>query len=384
MPPRFPALRYAVAALIAGGALAAAAVPWSPRAAAPPALAAPPPSAPAQAVWLLATVPWATQTTLHRAPLGGDRAGPALATLEHLPDGVVRGRALRGTDAVIAAAEITPGRDRSYNMGLFRVQPGAAPELLCDRVAHASWPLVTPAARVFVARGTAGPPPLPGPDGKYASLRVDALTIEEVDPGTGVTRVVLQHEGQLAFLAGAYGRELIVYRIAPSWSDLVAVDADTGALRPLGAVLPYARSFSIDEAAGALIFQERDETDSRTWVIDRLDLATGQRQRLHAGPSHALAPHAWPGGGIAYNPDRSAGLALMGAAVTVSGPLGAGVDAVQAVGPDGAWVALVHTNPSALPVPYAVRAATGQLASIPAPAGARVEIAGFAPPEGAK
>jgi hypothetical protein len=53
------------------------------------------------------------------------------------------------------------------------------------------------------------------------------------------------------------------------------------------------------------------------------------------------------------------------------------VDVVQAVSPSGSWVAVLHTNPSALALPFVVHAATGQLAAIPAPPGARVAIAGF-------
>jgi hypothetical protein len=187
--------------------------------------------------------------------------------------------------------------------------------------------------------------------------------------------------GQLAFLAGAYGGEILVYRVSPAGADLVAIDPDTRGVRPLAELPPYARDFSVSDA-GELVFQERHETDASAWVIDRLDLTTGQRTRLITSPSHGLAPHAWPGGGLAYTPDRRTGMALMGAAASLRGPLGPGVDVVQAVSPGGSWVAVLHTSPSALAIPFVVHAATGQIAAIPAPPGARVAIAGFAPAAG--
>jgi hypothetical protein len=57
--------------------------------------------------------------------------------------------------------------------------------------------------------------------------------------------------------------------------------------------------------------------------------------------------------------------------------MGPGAAAVQAVAPDGAWLGVLHQEGGALPVPYALRSSTGDLAAIPAPPGARVFLAGF-------
>jgi hypothetical protein len=390
------ARRAALAISLGAAALAAAALLSAGPAGPPPALAAPDPAstgvgdrrspspsgAGAPAVLLLATRPGASHTTLHLATLGAADPGPAVATLGHLPDAVVRASALPGTDVVVATADAAPGRDLSFNATLSRLRPHAPPEPLCDRVVHASRPLVTAAGRVFVARGVAGPEPSSPEPGGAAPLRIDALSIDEVDPATGATRVVHTLSGQLLFLAGAWKDEIVLYRVSPGGADVIAVDADSGAERPIAAVLPYARDFSIDEGSGALVFQERDESDPRAWVVDRMDLATGRRERLASSPSHALAPHAWPGGGVAFTQGRRAGLALLGAAAGVRAPLGPGVDAIQAISPDRAWVAALHTSPSALPIPFAIRAATGEVAAIPAPAGARLAVAGFAPGQG--
>jgi hypothetical protein len=148
--------------------------------------------------------------------------------------------------------------------------------------------------------------------------------------------------------------------------------------------LPYARDFSIDATRGAVVMQERDEQDSRSWTIDRVDLATGARTRLHTSASMALAPFAWPGGGVAFNPEGRGGLAplLHGRALSRA-PLGDGVDLVRAVSSDGAWVAALHTLPGKLPVPFAIDTRTGAAAPLAAPPGTRVEVAGFVTAGGA-
>src|SRR5262249_35650711 len=153
-------------------------------------------------------------------------------------------------------------------------------------------------------------------------------------------------------------------RVLQGGADLVAIDPDSGAVRAVApSLLPFARDFSVDADAGAIVFQERDEHDSRTWTIERVDLATGARQRLHASAGMALAPFAWPGGGAASSPEGRAGLSLLGASrASPSAPLGAGVDLVQAALPDGSWVAALHTVAGRLPVPFAIDTRTGAAA----------------------
>ncbi|MGK4005952.1 hypothetical protein WMF31_25245 [Sorangium sp. So ce1036] len=367
----------AAAALVGLGDRPAPALSRVGRLLVPAALAAPAARAAPARVALLATPPGATRSTLHIAEVGGGKAGPPLATLRHLADATVRARVVPGTPIVVATADTDPARDRSFNASLFRIEPHAEPTTLCDGVVHASRPLVTADGRVFVARGVAGPEPHPG-DGP-ARLRVDALTVDEVDLATGATRTVHAHRGYLAFLAGAWSGDLVIYRVSPGSADLVLVNPDSGATRVIAPKIPpFARDFSIDAAAGALVFQERHESDPGAWVVERLDLTSGKRTRLEVSAWSGLAPHAWPGGGLAYTPDRGAGLVVRGARAAVRGPLGAGVDAIQAVSQDGAWVAALHTNPSAFPVPFAIHAESGEVAAIPAPRRARIAVAGFA------
>ncbi|WP_437680614.1 hypothetical protein [Sorangium sp. So ce131] len=371
-----PGALLAAAAVVAGaGGSAAPELSRVGHSLVPAALAAPAARPAPASVALLATAPGAAETTLHIAPLGAPKVGPPLAVLRHLSDAIVRARVVPGTQVVVATADTSPARDPSFNASLFRIEPRAEPAALCDGVVHASRPLVTRSGRVFVSRGVAGPEP--PRDGDLARLRVDALTIDEVDLATGATRAVHAHTGYLAFLAGEWNGELVLYRVAPGSADIVGVSPDSGATRVIApSIPPFARDFSVD-AAGALVFQGRHEADPSAWVVDRLDLASGKITRLAVSAYSGLAPHSWPGGGLAYTPDRATGLLVRGARASVRGPLGPGVDVVQAVSEDAAWVAALHTNPSAFPVPFAIHAATGDVAAIPAPPGARIAVAGF-------
>jgi len=344
----------------------------APHVALQPAFAGDPRAAAGPAVALLATPPGGAHTSLYVVRPGEAAATLApVATLTHLEGAAVRGAVVPGSDVVVVAADTAPTRDASFAASLFRIAPHQPPQLLCDRVVHASRPLVTAAGRVFVSRGAAGPP-------AGGAMRVDDLSVDEIDPATGAARTVHAFSGYLTFLAGARGAEIFVYRIGAGGADLAGVDADTGAARVITPLLPFARDFSIDEAAGAVVFQERDEQDRSVWTVDRVDLATGARTRLHRSASMSLAPFAWPGGGVALSTNGRAGLALLGGAGRLQpAPLGEGVDFVRAASAGGAWVAALHPVAGRLPVPFAVDTRTGAAAALAAPPGARVEIAGF-------
>lgn len=369
MRPR-RSLFLAAAAVL--GAAASALPGLGPSPTPQPAFAGDPQPIAAPRVALLSTLPGGSHTSLHLVTPGDTAAALApVATLGHAEDAAVRGVTVPGSDAVAVIADTLAARDLSFAASLYRMAPHRPPELICDRVVHASRPLATASGRVFVSRGVAGPPS----EDRY---RVDALTIDEVDLATGATRTVHAFAGYLAFLAGAHGSEILVYRVDASGADLVGVDPDTGKVRTIAALLPFARDFSVDPARGAIVMAERDESDSRAWAIDRIDLQSGARTRLRESASMSMAPFAWPSGAVVWSAEGRGGLSLLdGSGAVPRAPLGAGVDLVRAVSADGAWAALLHTVPSTLPVPFAVDVRAGKAAALPAPSGARVEIAGF-------
>ena len=213
-----------------------------------------------------------------------------MSRFEHLPDGSVHGRLLPGTRTAMVVADRNPSRDLSFSGVLLRVEPAKEAREICDRVVHASTPLVTPDGRVFVERGRPGP------------QRNDELTIEEA---TSQPRVVFTAHGYTTHLAGAFGHELIVYFVRPGGAQLLAVDMDSGRSRPLIDLAPFARDFHVD--GHFLFYSERAE--NRQWAVERLDLITDRRERLVTAKDQVLAPHPWKGD-LAYNDH---GLRLLGA-----------------------------------------------------------------------
>jgi hypothetical protein len=325
---------------------------------------------------LLATHPGAELTSLFFVDTRGTTNLAPVATFGHLPDATVRAIVIPGKNEIVATADTTPTRDASFNASLFYLRAHTPPERLVDRVVHASTPLVTSAGRVFVSRGEPG---------KFVDgqMRVDALTIDEIDVATGKARTVYQTNGYLLFLAGALGEEIVVYRIIPGQADIVAIDSNTGKQRFIQKNLPpFARDFSIDPSSHTLVFQNRHETDSSTWVVDRVDMKTGKGQRLFAGSSMTLAPYAIPRGGVLFNP-RGYGLSALDGHSSISGPLGVGVDVVSAVTADGRYLAALHTLPSAFAVPFVVDTQSGTARVLSAPANTRVVLAGFVAETGA-
>jgi hypothetical protein len=331
---------------------------------APPAPAAPPSTVAAPPIALLASSHGRTELFVVRA---GDRTpGPVLAAFDHV-DGSVRG-ALLPDGSVLAAAPVRADSDRSFDGGLWRLETNGRARLLCDALTHASRPLSAD-GRAFVVRGATGAAPVEG------AMRVDELTVDEVDPASGALVTLHRYRGYLVHLAGFHDGRVVAYRVGPGVADIVAIEAAGGAVSSLLPSLPpFARDFSL--AGDRLVFRGRDERDASTWVIDALDVGSSARQRLFQGASFTLTPHAWPDGGVAFNA-RSDGLALLGSSDPVRAPLGAGVDVVRAISGDARFVAAVHTEVHSFEVPFVLERALGVSARLPAPLDRRIDIVGF-------
>lgn len=202
----------------------------------------------AEPVALLATEPQGEETALYLVEPGAPLGAP-VARFEHLEGASVQAAVVPGTRTVLAVADRTPAFDRSFASALVKLAPGAPPTWLCDRVVVASRPLITADGRVFVSRGRAGKP-------RDGELRVDDLTIDEIDPRTGRARTVHTMRGYLLYLAGASGDEIFVYRIRPDGADVIAL-SPTGQRTVVASLAPTARRFSVDEG-GALRFETLD------------------------------------------------------------------------------------------------------------------------------
>ncbi|MEM1033146.1 MAG: hypothetical protein AAGN82_22565 [Myxococcota bacterium] len=317
----------------------------------------------------------------YRLQAGEDWPTEPFATVLHRAEATPRA-VLHSSGAVLLAASVGRERDRSFDYALFRLDRNGDTRELVGSLVHAGAPHLGPAAKnVLVVRGEAGSDAAPGG-------RIDRFTLDAVDPATGTARTWHEFVGHHLHLAAVAADEVYLYRMHAeatasnlSRADLVAVDA-AGRVRVIrDEVLPFARDFSLDEA-GRLVYRQRHPERSRRWQVLRLDPRAGTPavpEVLFEGDTFALAPHAWPGGGVVFNPRRR-GLQSLDRSSPFEGPptapLGPGVDLVVGSHPDG-FVALLHTEQSALPQPYVVDVESGAVVPFVPPAGERVAIAGF-------
>ena len=296
---------------------------------------------------------------------------PPVALVRHLPDAAVRGVLLPGTNAAAVVADDAPGGDRSWGSTLFLAGWGLSPKPLCDHVAFAARPLVTPDGRLVIARGEPGA-------GRPGELRVDTLAVDEVDPVTGSVRPLFLATGYAAFPAALRGREVVVYLVEPEGASLVAVDRRDGRVRTvLSSIPPFARDFSLSPD-GRLVYSNRDAVRRDLWTVESVDLATGEVRRLHSSLFGRLAPHAWPGGSVTWNGERGDGLA--GTSPSLSRPTEPGLLEVVATTRDGTFAAAHLLRPGSTTVEAALVDRYGRvLHAIPPPPGARLEVLGIVP-----
>jgi hypothetical protein len=315
---------------------------------------------------ILATPGNGPETFLHVVEAGRPFP-PPIARLRHLPDAAVQGAVLPD-GAVLVVADYERGRDRSFGSALFRLASQTEPILLCDHVAFASRPLVTSEGRVFVQRGEMGP-------ATEGVMRVDTLSLDEVDPLTGAVRTLWRSKGYIAYLAAAFQNDLVLYHIGPSGARLVLVNREVGTERVvLPSLPPFASDFSVTDA-GDLIFQNRDAQQVGSWVVERLHLTSGERDRLQESLT-SLAPRAWPHGEVTWN--SPGGLRRAGVAPSVNTPKGL-VD-LRAFASDGmAAASLVFPPGTSAPDVVLLDPSGAELTRIVAPPRTRLEVAGFLP-----
>lgn len=273
------------------------------------------------------------QTTEVRAlhvDTGGVHAR-TLGVVPHLPRAVVRGDA-RGATTWVVADESAAA---DWGSALYEVGATGSRRVL-GGIVHAGRPLASTSGDVFVERGVRGAWPS---DAEIAlgALRVDAIDIDAYAPSSGAVRHVYSAQAYTLHIAGEVAGELVVYRVDRAGASILAVDERLGTSRVVASVLPYARDFSID-AAGSLVFSNRDAIDPHAWVVSRMDLGSGTTTRLHTARDNEPAALAF-GASIAWSSDARRGLTLAGREIA---PLGAGFDAPVLATRDGSLVAFMH------------------------------------------
>lgn len=311
-----------------------------------------------------------SEAELRFQPLGTTSLLAPVARFTHAPGSSVAGALLPGTRTVVATATMKAGGDLSFGAALVRLDPGQPARVLAREVAVASRPLVSEQGRVFIARGAAGGPPEEGRD----VLRVDSLTVDEVNVETGTLRTVYATKGYVTHLAGAFGRELLVYEVGPQGARLFCVHVDTLEVRVLvPSMPPMARDFFVDAPRHRALFTQLAGED---WAVQSVDLRTGELRQLATAADVALLPAALPDGTVVFNPAPGRGLVSTSGAAKLS-RRGEGFERLRAVS-DGVAIVL-HERPSDFPSLVAARLSTGEAVPLAAPAEARLDVAGVLP-----
>lgn len=303
----------------------------------------------------LLSTPGDGETTELRFQRPGSELSAPVARFTHVRRSTVLGALLPGTRTVLAIAQTYDARDPSWAATLVRLEPGKEPVTLVERVAHSTRPLVTRDGRVFVQRGREG------------EGRVDAITIDEVNPRTGAPRSIHAFSGYTAFLVAGYEGEVIAYRVGPSGADLVAIHRDALGVRVLAKLAPMARDFVSD---GRVVFFTT--ADAEGWLIARVDLRSGAFSVV-ARAAHVAALPALLDGRLAFSPGPGEGLRFGDGTLALL-PRGPGFEHVQHVSQGRAFV--LHELPSGFPGAYVTELKTGKTLELPAPKNVRLDLAG--------
>lgn len=300
-------------------------------------------------------------------PLGAVKLVEPVTRFSHGEGSPVLGSLLPHSRVVVATAAMRARGDLSFASSLLRLEAGKPARVLADQVPYGARPLVTGEGRVFIARGVAGPD-------SAELIRVDALSVEEIDPRTAKSRPVYTAQGFVTFLAGALGRELVIYEVLPGRARVIAVHVDTLAVRE---VIPsmegLAHDFVVDAPRHRLLFTQGSAGVER-WFVEEVDLLSGASKRLAEGPEVTLLPAVLPDGRVSISRGAGDGLRTL-AGERVVDAHGTGFE--RLVVQRNELTIGLHERPGDLPIPFALE--HGAPVSLLAPADSLLDVAGVTP-----
>jgi hypothetical protein len=273
---------------------------------------------------------------------------------------------------VVAVAVAEAGRDLSFASHLYLLEPGAPQRDLADRALLGTRPFVSAAGRVFVVRGRAGPEGFE----PRARLRLDEITVDEINLRTGQTRTVYSFAGYAAFVFGEHQGALALYRVGPEGGEFLTVHPDALGVTPVAKVPALARDFTVDARRGAFVYTQGDAAGQ--WWVEALELASGRTRVLARGEGMALLPTVFPDGAVGVSAGRGAGLVRAGAKEALLAAQGEGHARVR--GFVGTVAVGLDERPDGSAAPFAVDWKRGLKLTLAAPAGLRLDLAGVLQP----
>ena len=229
-------------------------------------------SVPTVELWIAATphVDFATSSELRFVRHGEDlEVEQRWATIHHAPNAPIRGDVLSDRKSVVIAFEPEGADPRDdFSTEVHRVDSQGS-KRLAGGLYRATRPLVAKSGRVFVERGHVGREPTSA-QAAAGQLRVDALSIDSIDPLTGALETVVQWSGYTMHLIGEWRDALVVYRVAPEGGDLALIRISDGSILRSIEIEPVARDFLLSDDRVA--FSNHDAKVDDRWVLQALDL----------------------------------------------------------------------------------------------------------------
>ncbi|MFO0652142.1 MAG: hypothetical protein U0326_38340 [Polyangiales bacterium] len=312
---------------------------------------APPP------VVLLEGAPDGTETRVVLRATSTGAQPRVLGAVTHIAGSARRGtlsRTASRTSVYVVAAERESRHGSTYESALWLVEDGSPPRRLVGGVTDASRAAVTARGAVVVQRGRDGEDP--ALVDHVLRERVDALTLDVVDPANGAARTVWSGRGMIAFLAAAMqGDEVLVYHVHEGGAALFALDVVSGSTRPLIAQMDaLARDFSYDAVHDEVAFVRASQRREGTWEVVTLPAHGPARSpeslqtRWRATSDH-LMPRMLRDGAIVISLPDDRGLGVLRAFPQMPervAPLGDGADEALGESDDGRWLALRHRAPN--------------------------------------
>jgi hypothetical protein len=351
-------------------------------------------------VAVLATKPGSGVTDLILQPLDSTTPSPSVARFAHLVDTEVQGAVIPTTTSLLVIAGTERRKDPAFGASMLLVGPSAETKQVVDRVYHGTRPLILDDGRAIVQRGVQGSEPTEA-DLEAGRMRVDHLTIEQIDLTAATTKVLSRFDGYIAFIAGALRHEVFVYRVGPDGADIIGIDADSGRERTIVRPLPpLARDFSVDAQSEALLFTNADPATPGQWAAEKLSVAppaqaapvvppksgvavAGRIEHLERASHPALVPTAWVGRTVAVNRNFD-GLQVVRAGRAPTSPFIGGVDVVREFfsAKNETWALALHRTEGKLPEPIVIQASTMATQRLAVPPHARIDLAGVLQQDG--
>jgi hypothetical protein len=217
------------------------------------------------------------------------------ATIHHAPNAPIRGDVLADRESLVVAFEPDDADPRDdFASEVHRVDRQGAKRLVGGAY-RATRPFVAVSGKVFIERGKAGSEPSTEA-AQRGLLRIDLLTLDELDARSGAVRTLAAWSGYTMHIAGEWRDSLVIYRVGPNSADIVLIRTSDGSVVRSVPVEPYARDFVI--AGDQIAFGNHNPAIAHRWVLQTIDLRSFATSTLGETTGQSPVPFVTAQGAI--------------------------------------------------------------------------------------